>query len=333
MPVPTLPFRAALLLALFFMICSPDAGAGEEGLFLWKARSEKATVYLLGSMHAAKPGLYPLDRAILEAWNASPALVVEVNLNDVDMTALQAKLLERGMFGPGERLEDSVSAETRDLLKEYLDSRGMSMAGFSSMRPWFVAMIFTVTELARSGYREDLGIDRHFLDLAAAEGKPVLELESGDFQLDMLSGLDKEMQELFLASTIREIDDFEAHMGRLVDAWKAGDAAAMENLFTESVREDKRLAPVLEKMIYERNVTMAQKIVGYLREGRSCFVVVGAGHLAGKRSIVDLLRTMDSASWKVTRVEPLGRPAPEPAPAEEPPAEPTPAAAEPAAVR
>jgi len=320
MPTPTRPLRTALLLVLLTVFCAPGAAAGDAGLFLWEARSDQATVYLLGSMHAAKPDLYPLDRAIIEAWNASPALVVEVNLNDVDMMALQAKLLERGMYGPEETLKESVSAETWGLLETYLDDRGMSAAGFSSMRPWFLAMIFTVTEMAKSGYQEDLGIDRYFLNLASSGGKPVLELESGDFQLDLLSGFDEKLQELFLVSTLREIDDFDAHMGQLVDAWKAGDTAAMEKLFTETVREDKRLAPLMEKMIFERNVTMAEKIAGFLRDGRSCFVVVGAGHLAGKRSVVDLLETMDGAAWKVRRVAPLGPAAPEPVSSEVEPA-------------
>lgn len=311
--------RMVLLLPLLFVLAAPgaragEASGGEEGLFLWQARSDKATVYLLGSMHAAKEDIYPLDRAIEMAWAQSPALVVEVNLDTVDMAALQTQLLSRGMYGQDKNLQGSVSEETWALLVEYLDARGLTTAGFGSMKPWFLSMVLTVTEMARSGYQEQLGIDRHFLNLASAAGKPVLELESGDFQLELLSGFDDEMQELFLVSTLKEIDDFEKYMGALVSAWKTGDTGSMEELFTDSVREDKRLAPVLEKLIYERNETMAAKIAGYLREGKSCFVVVGAGHLVGERSIVNLLAGLGRDAWTVNRVAPEKE---APAPAQE----------------
>ncbi len=315
--------RAVALLALLFFCCPQAAPAGEGGLFLWQARSDTATVYLLGSMHAAKADIYPLDQAILKAWQDSPALVVEVNLDTVDMGALQQKLLSRGMYGVDESLKASVSKETWDLLERYLESRGLNTAGFGSMKPWFLSMVLTVTEMARAGYQEQFGIDRHFLDLAGEQGKPVYELESGDYQLELLSGFDDKMQELFLVSTLLEMKEFPRLMGEMVTAWTSGDTDAMERLVSESAKEDKRLEVVLEKLVYLRNEAMTQKVAGYLHEGQSCFVVVGAAHLVGQRGIIDLLSGMDSATWKVTRVAPAGRSGAEPAPKKEPAAAPS----------
>lgn len=314
---------AAALLVLL-ALCSPAALAGgDEGLIFWEVRSDKATVYLLGSMHAATADVYPLDRAIQKAWQQSPALVVEVNLDAVDMNELQMNLLSRGMYEQGKTLKDSVSGETWELFEGYLESRGLTAAGFGSMKPWFLSMVLTVTEMTRSGYQEQYGIDRHFLDLAAEEGKKVHELESGDFQLELLSGFDDRMQELFLVTTLKEIEDFDAHMEELVTAWSSGDIASMDRLITKSSREDKRLEAVMEKLIYQRNETMTGKIVEYLRDGKSCFVVVGAAHLVGRRGIVELLRGMDSSTWKVTRVAPAGRGEPEAVPQQEPVAVPS----------
>ncbi|MFQ5733566.1 MAG: TraB/GumN family protein, partial [Planctomycetaceae bacterium] len=39
--------------------------------FLWKVESDKGTVYLLGSVHAAKKELYPLDKVIRTAFDDS----------------------------------------------------------------------------------------------------------------------------------------------------------------------------------------------------------------------------------------------------------------------
>jgi uncharacterized protein YbaP (TraB family) len=312
------------VLPVLLLFCLPRAAAaGEAGLFLWQARSDAATVYLLGSMHAAKAEFYPLDRAIQQAWQDSPALAVEVNLDTVDMGALQQELLSRGMYGVDESLQAAVSKETWDLLKSYLESRGLNTAGFGSMKPWFLSLVLTVTEMARAGYQEQYGIDRHFLDLAGEQGKPVYELESGDYQLELLSGFDERMQELFLVSTLRELEDFPSRMGEMVSAWTSGDTAVMERLISESAQQDKRLEAVLEKLVFQRNEAMTQKVAGYLREGKSCFVVVGAAHLVGRRGIIELLSGMDSATGKVTRVAPAGSPAAGQAPALEPTALPS----------
>jgi len=50
------------------------------------------------------------------------------------------------------------------------------------------------------------------------------------------------------------------------------------------------MLPVYEKLLYERNNTMATRIEGFLKAGGRYFVVVGAGHLVGKKGIIELLK-------------------------------------------
>ena len=45
-----------------------------------------------------------------------------------------------------------------------------------------------------------------------------------------------------------------------------------------------------EKLIYERNRTMAQKIEEFLKTKETYFVIVGAGHLVGEKGIVGILK-------------------------------------------
>ena len=49
--------------------------------FLWKAKSETATVYMLGSVHLANKEMYPLPSAFEESFDSSEVLVVEIDLN------------------------------------------------------------------------------------------------------------------------------------------------------------------------------------------------------------------------------------------------------------
>jgi hypothetical protein len=79
-------------------------------------------------------------------------------------------------------------------------------------------------------------------------------------------------------------------MDSLIRAWKSGDPKGMEPIITKSVKEDPRLSPVYEKLIYERNRKMLSKIEEYLKGSGTYFVVVGAGHLIGEKGMIETLR-------------------------------------------
>ena len=106
-------------------------------------------------------------------------------------------------------------------------------------------------------------------------------------------------------------------MEKIVEAWKAGDEAAMHRLTAaDPVKKRPALKPVFQKLVDDRNVTMAKKIEDYLKSRKSHFVVVGAGHLSGPNSIPRLLQKRGYKVEQVQRkaVEPDAAPA-EPAPA------------------
>ena len=64
----------------------------------------------------------------------------------------------------------------------------------------------------------------------------------------------------------------------------------MDDLINRDVRDHPVLQPLIEKVFYERNDAMTQKIEKFLETGKTYFVAVGAGHLVGERGIVQQLR-------------------------------------------
>ena len=57
----------------------------------------------------------------------------------------------------------------------------------------------------------------------------------------------------------------------------------------KSLEEHPELSPILDVIIFQRNMKMAEKIKGYLSTDDTYFVVVGAAHLVGGKGIVSLL--------------------------------------------
>jgi uncharacterized protein YbaP (TraB family) len=53
---------------------------------------------------------------------------------------------------------------------------------------------------------------------------------------------------------------------------------------------DKRLSLIYEKIIYERNRSMASKIEDDLNTKEIYFVIVGAGPLVGNQGIIEILK-------------------------------------------
>jgi uncharacterized protein YbaP (TraB family) len=64
----------------------------------------------------------------------------------------------------------------------------------------------------------------------------------------------------------------------------------MESIMMKYTKEDSRLSSAYQKLVYERNINMAEKIEGYLRTKGNYFVIIGAAHLVGEKGIIEILR-------------------------------------------
>ena len=83
----------------------------------------------------------------------------------------------------------------------------------------------------------------------------------------------------------------EVMIEQLMALWKSGDERAMEALlFTETLEEYPSFSLIYEKLFFDRNLKMADKIKRFLKTDANYFVIVGAGHLIGDRGIINLLR-------------------------------------------
>ena len=280
-----------VLLILFLLEASvlvSNAVSQSRKTFLWKVRSETGTAYVLGSVHILRKDVYPLDRRIEEAFEKSDVLVVEANMNDLSKIDAQ-KLMSRAFYTGGDTLADHLSKETHKLVEEEFSGLGMPLELLNRQKPWFLSLTLTSLELMKLGYDPNYGIDRYFL--SKAEGKKrIAELESLDYQIDLLSGFSDSEQELLLRSALKDLKVLKDEVGNLVTAWKSGNAEAIEGMLSKSLGGERGMAPVYEKLFYERNRNMAAKIEEFLRTKETHFVVIGAGHMVGKKGIVEILR-------------------------------------------
>ena len=282
------------VLLLLFTSLSLDAKS-----ILYKVSSSTSTVYVLGSIHLAKPELYPLKKPIEAAYKASDVLVVELDVTSPhSLSVIQTSMMTLGMYSQGKSLKSELTPQTYKLLKNYLKKIGLSLEIMQPMRPWTVMLQLSSMEMMRLGYNPSLGIDMHFLGLAKQDGKGILELESAEEQMGFLSKKDKNFQDLLLRYTLEEMHELEPLLTKMFKSWKAGDAQSLAKVVDTSLGVDPRLSEMYDLLITKRNYAMTKKIQSYLKTNKNYFVVVGAGHVVGEEGIVRILK---KRGYKVTQ--------------------------------
>lgn len=280
----------AILIALFFTLLfvnTPFAETKTGKSFIWSFESGNNTIYLLGSIHVLNKASYPLPEEVEDIYNCCRRIVFETDLDSMNDSSLQGKMLRRGMYPKGQTLSGNISAETYEMLRKKLEASGLSILQFERFRPWMVALTLTGSEMIRLGFDPQLGVDRRFFSKAKQEGKELIFLESNEFQINLFAGLSRTRQEALLRQILIEIKIIESMFADMVSAWKDGNAEKLDSIMKESLRE---FPDLHERLITRRNRRWVAKILNLARKRGDLLVVVGAAHLVGEKSVVDLLK-------------------------------------------
>jgi uncharacterized protein YbaP (TraB family) len=277
---------AKLLITGLLLWALPVFGAGERLLF-WEVTTEHAKVYLLGSMHLARPDIYPLREGIEQAFAESDALVVEIDIGGAARLAVQERMLQRGTYPEGETLRDHLSASTWRDLERQIQASGLPPEAMERLKPGLVLTTLTTLEMMKLGLTAEHGIDRHFLELARGH-KPIIELETIDRQLDVL--LNFPDPDLLVRQSLSQMAQIGQIMDQLVSSWKRGDADALRRLvIDDELAAHPEFGPIHRRLFDDRNREMVERVAALQAQGGRYFVVVGAGHLVGEQGIISLL--------------------------------------------
>jgi uncharacterized protein YbaP (TraB family) len=272
-----LAFRALAIALIPALVAGCALKAAHEHHFLWVLKGEHNQVYVMGSFHLLRPGDYPLAPQFDAAYRQAKALCMEINSDDMDDGALALKALS---------LADEVGAgypAVRDKAK----ALGIDLEPLSGFRPWFVAITASVTQLMRLGFSPNEGVERHFLERARADHKPVCGFETADEQLELLAGLSASEQAQMLVQSIDELADVGSDMNEMLDAWKRGD---QRDLRRTAFRQMERNPQLYRALMVDRNRRFKRGIERLLGEREDYLVIVGAGHLVGHDSVLAMLR-------------------------------------------
>lgn len=264
---------------------------------LWSARSKGHNLYLFGSVHVGEKNMYPLPKAVTEAYQKSTHLAVEIDITH-NVANIQETIQKYAFYKNSKNIKSSISKPVLKDLEFYLKKNKLPLGIFIDKKPWYIAMNITMTEANKLGYSPDQGIDLHFLKKAKKQGKKIVELESLLDQLKVFGTLSEADQENFLKFTLKNLETHKNATKKLIDLWKSGNEKSLWS-FVKKEFVNYGSKGLQDELLYKRNLKMIQKIISFLKTKNKYFVVVGAAHLLGKKGIIDSLK---SKGFEVKRI-------------------------------
>jgi hypothetical protein len=275
----------------------PASSEARDRHVLWTVQGTHNTVYLLGSIHVLRAEDGGLPKVAQDAYADAERLVMELDMDDVmsgDPMAMAATAQRLALLPEGQSLR-SVLGSDYAAVQARAREAGLDLAMFDRFEPWFVATALLQMELAKRGFSSEQGVEETLAKRAMADGKPIEGLETAEQQLGMLAGLPMAEQKRFLLMTIDEMDDFDAELDEMLQAWKSGDTAKLASLLGD---EFEQFPELYRPLTEDRNRVWVGEIADLLDDHDDYLVVVGALHLVGRNSVVDLLQ---KRGYKVTQ--------------------------------
>ena len=276
----------ALLTAVTALVATaPPQAAGRN--FLWKATGKQTAIYLLGSVHLLSKDYYPLNPALDAAFKDSDLLVEEVDLGAMLEPESQLRLLTKGLLPAGQSLDKVVSASTFELVSKKLTELGMPIEPLKQFKPWSLALTLMSLSWIGAGFDPNLGLDKHFYDLAREEGRLIQGLETTEFQISRFDEMPMALQDRLLVETLNEMETGMASVTTLANAWKSGDTETIEKIALQDVRKEPEM---YQRLLVERNRNWLPKIEALFNRPGRALVVVGAAHLVGPDGLLQMLK-------------------------------------------
>jgi hypothetical protein len=255
----------------------------------WSVEKAGKTTYFLGTMHTGIDAESQLPAIVWRKLDAAKTFAMEIDLDDPEAAAL----FKSTASSLHEALGDAY-------WKKLEDAMGPSVAKAVDHLPPMVS----AAALSMRGLPQTLPMDRALWERAAGEHKQLVFLEPASRQLAILG---KWMDIRALKILLDELPRSELRARAMLGAYIAGDEqeiiaisdsekdAALHHGYTAAEYDQE-----LNEMLYDRNASWIAAIEKLHADGGG-FVAVGALHLIGPRSVLDLLARK---GYQVTRVAP-----------------------------
>jgi uncharacterized protein YbaP (TraB family) len=285
-----------LLAVLLLIFCTVAAKADPA---MWEARDADSRIVLFGSVHALPESLVWRTPALDAAMEASEHVYFETDIGPRGLLALTVKMTVAMFQTSSTPWLHLLTDEELARLEIAVAPLGLTLEAAGQTPPWLLSMQLAGQQMAETDnaageYTFDAGVEWTLQWELLPDEKAYFETPIEQF--DMIAAGTIEEQVEALLATLGETAGGD-ELDRLVAAWASGDVETVAGMMTPRNEAE---AAALKLLLHDRNQRWMPQIEKLLAENREDLIVVGAAHLAGEGSVLDLL---DRAGYTVTRIQ------------------------------
>jgi len=257
-----------------------------ENSLLWKITGNglPKPSYLYGTIHMICKDDAALGDSLVAAIERSDRVYFEVDMDNL-MEMLSA--FKDFKMRNDTTLADLLSKDDYKKVKEYMESKSQLLP-FSKLETYKPMLASSLLMESGLSCEQSVAMEQLILEVAKKNGKRIDGLETMSYQASIFDSIPYKLQAEQLLKYVNTNGDKGAadkQFEEMIAAYKAQDIEKLG----EFVKDDDGLGNYEDVLIYNRNRNWVEKLKKIMPE-KSLTIAVGAGHLAGEKGVIRLLR-------------------------------------------
>jgi uncharacterized protein len=255
-----------------------------ETSVLWKIERDdlQYPTYLFGTMHLIEKEYFYFPQSLSDLISQSSNVVME--LGGLPDYAATMKLM---MLPEGQVMNDFFTEKEMNIIYQYMEdemniSREAFNSSFVKMKPFVLLQLLTMNQFSS----ETESYENTITALAKEKQITISGLETAEEQLGFFDQIPLNEFGDMLMEYLKDSETMAEQTREMQRIYRKGDLDSLFQYMTESSPE---LMTFEDILLTNRNKKWITELKQYIHE-KPTFIAVGAGHLAGKSGLVELLR-------------------------------------------
>ena len=261
---------------------------------LWEVSDADSKVWLFGSIHVLPKDIVWRTPAFDAVLKQADQVYFEADIGPLGQLGVILAGIRMG-FTQHQNWMGKLTPEQSAQLTAAVGPLGLTDQQLGSYAPWLAEAMIENAVLQKLGSQATLGVDETLQTELPKEKKGYFETAAG--QMQMLASAPEDQQITRLMTTVGEVPNMPKEIGDMAAAWSSGSADALAKSVSDDPTMDKGFT---QTMVLDRNARWVPVIEQMLAQNHQDLIVVGAGHLVGDGSVIDLLT---KAGFTVQRIQ------------------------------
>ncbi len=272
---------------------------------LYKVSDENSSIYIYQSCVLGTKDMYPLNTVVQEALKNSNAIVFEtegINMQD-------KSILDLLTYDSNDSIENHVSKEAIDVLKEVLQDVGLEFGNVEKYKAYIITLVLQQYIIDKDATLLKYSPQAYLSSLALEYKKNIYMVDSVEYFKNSLDTSQKVSDELIkLTKYYKYIN--KDNILKYIDLWQSGDVEALnqydyiyESLDEKNKEEYKKLNDSINKVydefIDKQKDIYVEKAKEYMKEDKNYFIALTDAVITGDNNI---LETLEKEGYKIEKI-------------------------------